>query len=294
MIDDAQKSNLENRLALRRLVELYSLPHMEPGWVWLAGAGPGEPGLASLLTLSAIAEADIVVSDALVNERLLNIARPDAEIVAAGKRGGRPSPKQAVISSQLVAHARKGLKVLRLKGGDPFVFGRGGEEALALVRANIPFRIVPGITAGTGGLAYAGIPATHRETNQAVTFLTGYGADGKIPDFDWDAVARGAPTLVFYMARKHAGEIAAKLIAAGRNPAEPAAIVSNATFSDQTTRVTRLKDLGAAAAEADTPAIVVIGENVRLAAGLDWLGAVLDERHLDPDPLKTDRIRSAG
>lgn len=294
MSEDIQKLNLESRLALRRLAEHFGLPRIEAGWVWLAGAGPGEPGLASLLTLSALAEADVVMSDALVNERLLELARPDAEIIAAGKRGGRPSPKQAVISGQLVAYARKGLKVLRLKGGDPFVFGRGGEEALALVRAEIPFRIVPGITAGTGGLAYAGIPATHRETNHAVTFLTGYGADGKIPDFDWPAIARGAPTLVFYMARKHAGEIASRLIEAGRAPSEPAAIVSNASFADQTTRTTTLSQLGAAAVEAETPAVIVIGENVRLAAGLDWLGAALHGRRLDPDPLKTEGLRSTG
>jgi uroporphyrin-III C-methyltransferase len=284
----------ENRLALRRLAELFALPRIEAGWVWLAGAGPGEPGLASLLTLSAIAEADVIAVDALVNERLLALARPDAEILAAGKRGGRKSPKQAEISALLVSHARKGKRVLRLKGGDPFVFGRGGEEALALARAGIPFRVVPGVTAGTGGLAYAGIPVTHRETNHAVTFLTGSGADGKVPDFDWQAIAKGSPTLVFYMARKHAGEIAARLIAAGRSPGEPSAIVSNATFVDQATQITTLGQLGVAAATAETPAIIVIGENVRLAAGLDWLGAQLEGRRLDPDPLKNNRLRDAG
>ena len=293
MSSDASKPNLENRLAIRRLAEFYALPRLESGWVWLAGAGPGEPGLASLLTLSAIAEADVVMSDALVSDKLLALARPDAQIVASGKRGGRPSHKQTVISRQMVAHARKRLKVLRLKGGDPFVFGRGGEEALALVRAKIPFRIVPGITAGTGGLAYAGIPATHRETNHAVTFLTGSGADGKIPDFDWPAIARGSATLVFYMARKHAGDIAAKLIEAGRKADEPVAIVSNATFADQVTTTARLAELGAAAADADTPAIIVIGDNVRLAAGLDWLGAAIHGRTLDPDPLQTASLRDA-
>ncbi|MEY4878576.1 MAG: uroporphyrinogen-III C-methyltransferase [Pseudomonadota bacterium] len=293
-LPDVDRPSMEDRLALRRLAELFSLPRLERGWVWLAGAGPGDPGLASFLTFAAIAEADVIVSDALVNDSLLALARPEAKIIDAGKRGGKPSPKQAVISGQLVNYARKGLRVLRLKGGDPFVFGRGGEEAQALVRAKIPFRIVPGITAGTGGLAYAGIPVTHRETNQAVTFLTGYGADGKIPDFRWDAIAQGSPTLVFYMARKHAGEIAARLIDAGRPIDEPAAIISNASLADQTTQLTTLGELGRVALEAQTPAIIVIGENVRLAAGLDWLGAALHGRVLDPDPLKNSTLRNTG
>src|SRR6266446_273772 len=284
----------DNRAALRRLVETFGLPRLQPGWVWLAGAGPGDPGLTALHTLNAIAEADVILSDALVNLALLRLARPDAEIVDAGKRGGKASPSQDDISRRLVGYARRALRVLRLKGGDPFVFGRGGEEALALVRAGIPFRIVPGVTAGIGGLAYAGIPATHRDTNQAVTFITGSGAKGSAPDLDWSAIAKGSPTIVLYMARKFAGEIAAKLIAAGRSPHEPAAIISNASLKNQTTTVTTLGELGAAAALADAPAILVIGENVRLAAGLDWLGAALRGRILDPDPLDRDRLSDAS
>jgi uroporphyrin-III C-methyltransferase len=176
--------------------------------------------------------------------------------------------------------------VLRLKGGDPFVFGRGGEEALALVRAGIPFRIVPGVTAGIGGLAYAGIPVTHRDVNQAVTFFTGSGVNGRAPSLDWEAIARGSPTIVLFMARKHAGEIAGKLIAAGRDPNEPAAVVSSATLDEQTTTITTLAGLGESAAAADSPAILVIGENVRLAAGLDWLAAEQQGRTLNPDPLR--------
>jgi uroporphyrin-III C-methyltransferase len=194
----------------------------------------------------------------------------------------------------LVSYARKDLRVLRLKGGDPFVFGRGGEEALALVRAGVPFRIVPGVTAGIGGLAYAGIPATHRDTNQAVTFVTGRGADGCAPHLDWTAIAKGSPTIVLYMSRKYAGEIAEKLIAAGRNPKELVAIVSNASLDGQSTLVTTLDALGQAAGSADPPSILVIGENVRLAAGLDWLGAALHGRVLDPDPLNRDRLSQAG
>lgn len=282
-----------SRAALRRLTETLGLPRLQRGWVWLAGAGPGDPGLASLHTLSAIAEADVIFVDALVNQALLELARPNAEIVRAGKRGGKPSPQQTEISCQLVSYARRGKRVLRLKGGDPFVFGRGGEEAQALVRASIPFRIVPGVTAGIGGLAYAGIPVTHRDTNQAVTFLTGQGADGRVPDLDWAAIAKGSPTIVLYMGRKYASEIAAQLVAAGRSLSEPAAIISNASLENQSVRICTLGELGAAAAGAETPAIIVIGENVRLAEGLDWLGA-LAGRTLDPDPLNRDRLRDAG
>lgn len=270
--------------AVKLLAGQFGLPSLEPGWVWLAGAGPGDPGLASLHTIHAITDADVIFADALVNRELLKLSRPDALIVNAGKRGGKASSSQSAISAQLVSHARKGLRVLRLKGGDPFVFGRGGEEALSLVRAGIPFRIVPGVTAGIGGLAYAGIPATHRDTNQAVTFVTGTSANGRAPALDWRSIAKGSPTIVLYMARRHASEIAAKLIAAGREPREPAAIVSNACLDNQITTITELARLGDEAANADTPAILVVGENVRLASGLDWLGA-LSGRLLDSDPL---------
>jgi uroporphyrin-III C-methyltransferase len=181
------------------------------------------------------------------------------------------SCKQDEISDLLVKLAEQGKRVLRLKGGDPFVFGRGGEEAQALARARVPFRIVPGITAGIGGLAYAGIPVTHRDTNHAVTFITGHGADGKLTKLDWDAAARGAPTLVFYMARKFAGEISRNLIAAGRDRNEPAAIVANAAREDQKVFFTTLGELPAAAENAPALAIMVIGENVRLAKELNWL-----------------------
>ena len=292
--DEPVRLGAENRAAIARLADTLGLARLEPGWVWLAGAGPGDPGLASLQTLAAIADADVILSDALVNPALLGLARPDARIVDSGKRGGRPSPKQASISRELILHARRGLRVLRLKGGDPFVFGRGGEEAQALVAEGIPFRIVPGITAGIGGLAYAGIPATHRDTNQALTFITGQSAGGALPDLDWAAIAKGSPTIVLYMARRTVGEIAARLIAAGRSPSEPAAIVSNASLENQTTRVTTLSELGTIAAEADTPAIIVIGENVRLAAGLDWLGASKGTRTLETDPLGRNSLKNTG
>ena len=248
------------------------LPPFEKGWVWLVGAGPGDPGLITALGLSAIGMADFILYDALVDPRLLALARPGAGMIFAGKRASVTSCRQSDISNLLIDLAKKGNRVLRLKGGDPFVFGRGGEEAGALAAARVPFRIVPGITAGIGGLAYAGIPVTHRDTNHAVTFITGHGADGKLPRLDWQAVAKGSETLVFYMARKFAGDISAALIAAGRAPDEPAAVIANAARGDQQVTVTDLAGLGAAAAMAPALSILVVGANVRLREQLDWLG----------------------
>jgi uroporphyrin-III C-methyltransferase len=188
------------------------LPPFEPGWVWLVGAGPGDPGLITVHGLHGLRQADVVVYDALVDPRILELARPEARKILAGKRGGRPSPTQPDISRRLVALARQGLRVLRLKGGDPFVFGRGGEEALSLVEAGVPFRLVPGVTAGIGGLAYAGIPVTHRATNSVVAFVTGHAAGGDLPaGLDWEALAKGAPVIVFYMVLTHLHEIARRL-----------------------------------------------------------------------------------
>lgn len=280
--------------AIKRLAESLRLPAFLPGTVWLAGAGPGDPGLATLLGLHALVEADVVLFDALVNDELLSLARPGAKLVFAGKRRGQPSCKQSDISRALVAHARKGERVLRLKGGDPFVFGRGAEEALALVQAGISFRVVPGVTAGIGGLAYAGIPLTHRDTNHVVTLITGHGADGGLPDIDWRAIARGSPTLVFYMALGHADDIAKQLIEAGRPIDEPAAIVVDASRETQAVIVTRLDQLAEAAKQAHAPAMIVVGENVKLRAGLDWLGALTCGTRLEPHPLGHKQLRDVS
>jgi uroporphyrin-III C-methyltransferase len=254
---------------------LLGLPEFVPGSVWLVGAGPGDPGLLSALALHALARADVVAYDALVDPRILRLARSGATLDYAGKRGGRPSPSQPDISARLVRLAQDGNRVLRLKGGDPFVFGRGGEEALALARAGIPFRIVPGITAGIGGPAYAGIPVTHRDTNSAVTFLTGHDSDGDVPrGLDWDAIARGAPVLVLYMASRHLPKIAARLLASGRPSDEPLAIISKATTPGQSVLVSTVGEIAGAAVNVRAPAIVVIGRVVRLRAVLDWLGAL--------------------
>ena len=266
---------------------LDGLPVFEPGWVWLVGAGPGDPGLLTLHALNALRQADAVIYDALVDKRVLEHARKGAAIEYAGKRGGKPSPSQRDISLRLVEFARKGKRVCRLKGGDPFVFGRGGEEALALVEAGIPFRIVPGISAGIGGLAYAGIPVTHRDVNHSVTFLTGHDQSGLTPSsIDWAGLAKGAPVIVMYMALKHLEQIANALIEAGRRRDEPVAIISDATTENQRVLETSLGDAAAdlKASGLEPPAIVVVGEVVRLRAGLDWLGA-LAGRALVADPL---------
>ncbi|WP_112815649.1 uroporphyrinogen-III C-methyltransferase [Ensifer sp.] len=269
------------------------LPALEPGTVWLVGAGPGDPGLLTLHAANALRQADVIVHDALVNEDCLKLARPGAVLEFAGKRGGKPSPKQRDISLRLVELARAGQRVLRLKGGDPFVFGRGGEEALTLVENRIPFRIVPGITAGIGGLAYAGIPVTHREVNHAVTFLTGHDSSGLVPDrINWQGIASGSPVIVMYMAMKHIGAIAANLMAAGRSPDEPVAFVCNAATAEQTVLETTLSraEADVTASGLQPPAIVVVGEVVRLRASLDWIGA-LGGRPLVADPFASRELR---
>lgn len=245
-------------------------PPFEPGSVWLVGAGPGGPGLLTLLAFKALGEADVIVHDALVSPDILALAPAHIERVHAGKRGGKPSPKQADITIRLIELARRGKRVLRLKGGDPFMFGRGGEEAGELFRAGIAFRIVPGISAGLGGLAYAGLPITHRDTNQAVLFLTGHDETGAVPGaIDWPAVARAAPVVVMFMAVKHLPTIAAKLLAAGRAADEALTVVSNIANPHQSVHETTL---GAATEPLDlpTPAIVVLGPVARYRDQLDW------------------------
>lgn len=269
---------------------------LEPGHVWLIGAGPGDPGLLTLHAWHALRQADAVVYDALVAPAILELVPARAERHYAGKRGGRPSPRQPDISRRLVALARSGKRVARLKGGDPYVFGRGGEEALALVAAGVPFRVVPGISAGLGGLAYAGVPLTHRGANASVALVTGHDASGAAPEaVDWTALARGAQAIVIYMALRRLERIAAQLRAGGRPASEPVVIVARATTPEQTAIETTLGACAADAAAAgiEPPAVVAVGEIARLRAGLDWLGARRG-RPLDPDPLGRRRREPAG
>ena len=264
----------------------HAWPTLQPGWVWLCGAGPGDPGLLTLHAANALRQADVVIYDALVQEAILDWA-PKAEHIFAGKRGGKPSAKQRDISLRLVDLAHEGKKVLRLKGGDPFVFGRGGEEAQTLVQHGIPVRIIPGISAGIGGLAYAGIPVTHRDVNQSVTFVTGHDQSGNMPgSLDWVSISKGSQVLVIYMGMKHIAQISAKLIAAGRPMSEPVAVVTTATTVDQRVLETTLGTIVADIANAgmEPPAIICVGQSVLMRQVLDWQGqaAGVAPRNMDP------------
>ncbi len=238
-----------------------------PGTVWLVGAGPGDPGLLTLHALQALQQADVILHDALVAPEILALAGTEARLLPVGKRAGQPSSPQLAINQRLIELARQGDRVLRLKCGDPCVFGRGGEEALALAAAAVPFRLVPGVTSGIGGLAYAGIPATHRGIGQAVTLVTGHGAAGREPEaVDWAALAQSGATLVLYMGLRRIGKIAETLLAAGRPADEPVAFVSDASTPRQTIVLTSL----AAAAEvgalrpSSAATLIVIGSLVNL------------------------------
>ncbi len=266
-------------------------PDLQPGWVWLCGAGPGDPGLLTLHAVNALRQADVVVYDALVQDSILGWA-PQAEHIYAGKRGGKPSAKQRDISLRLVDLARAGKRVLRLKGGDPFVFGRGGEEAQTLVQHGVPIRIIPGISAGIGGLAYAGIPVTHRDVNQSVTFVTGHDQTGQTPSsLNWRAISEGSQVLVIYMGMKHAERISGALIDAGRDPSEPCAVVCSATTGDQRVLETTLARMAADIDDSgmEPPAILCIGRSVLMRQALDWQGMMAGEPPRDVDPLGRGR-----
>lgn len=243
------------------------MPDFPVGSVWLVGAGPGHIGLISIMGLFALKQADVVVYDALVNRDFLKFMRADAEAIYAGKRGGKPSAKQENIIDTIIKYAKLGKRVLRLKGGDPFVFGRGGEEVEALANADVKFLAIPGITAGIGGLAFAHIPATTRETNQSITFLTGHDSKGIIPSaIDWDALAKGAQTIVMYMSLKNIRAICDRLIEGGRAADEAVAFVRNATLVDQEVWQTTLSQAADYVVEHDItpPSIVIMGANVDL------------------------------
>ena len=266
-------------------------PELLPGWVWLCGAGPGDPGLVTLHTVNALRQADVVVYDALVEPAILGWA-PGAQHIYAGKRGGKSSAKQRDISLHLVELARAGRRVVRLKGGDPFVFGRGGEEAQTLVQHGIPIRIVPGVSAGIGGLAYAGIPVTHRDINQSVTFVTGHDQSGDAPGaLDWEGIARGSQVIVIYMGMKHLRTIAERLIAGGRDKAEPVAIVTQATHGDQRVLETTLARADADARQAglEPPAVICVGRAVLMRQVLDWQGMMAGAAPRSLDPLGRGR-----
>lgn len=237
------------------------LPAFPPGEVWLVGAGPGDPRLLTVLALHALSQADDIVHDALVDPRVLRLAQSGAELIAAGKRGGRPSSHQADINDVLIERARLGRRVVRLKGGDPFVFGRGWDEVLALTEAGIRFRIVPGLTAGLTAAALVGIPATSRDTNHAVVLAAGHRAEDDRSIADWAALAKLGQPIVLYMPMTRLAGIAAALEQGGLASDTPAALIQGATTADEKVVDSTLGSLAADAARhgIGSPSIVVIG-----------------------------------
>ncbi len=268
------------------------------GYVYLVGAGPGDPGLLTARALALIAAADVILYDRLIPESALDGAREDAELLFAGKQGGGDSVPQQHTEELMIARAREGKSVVRLKGGDPFVFGRGGEEALTLRHAAIPFEVVSGVTAGVAALAYAGIPVTHRGLATAVAFVTGRTGDDS--ELDWAALAAFPGTLVFYMGVQRLAQIATSLIDAGRDPAEPAAVVEAGTLPTQRTVTATLQTLAERVAheQIGSPSITVVGAVSGLAEQLSWaargpLAGLTVDRHTRARAGQRSRAASA-
>jgi uroporphyrinogen III methyltransferase/synthase len=253
---------------------------MTAGRAWLVGAGPGDPGLLTVAAREALEMADVVLHDALLSPGTLALIPPRAERVDVGKRAGAHSATQAQINELIVSHALAGKRVVRLKGGDPFTFGRGGEEALACRAAGVPFTIVPGVSSGIAGPAFAGIPVTHRGAASMVTFITAQEAEAG-PAVDWAAAAR-SHTLVIFMGAGKVAAIAERLVANGAAPDTPAACIESATYPSQRVIEGTLGTIGARAAEArlGTPALIVVGQAVRLREDLAWFapGPLADKR----------------
>lgn len=246
---------------------------MKIGRVYLIGAGPGDPGLITVRGSECISLADVVIYDYLANSELLNLAKPDAELIYAGKIGGAHNHAQSQINDLLVAKAYAGKCVARLKGGDPFVFGRGGEECEALVAAGIIFEVVPGVTAGIGAAAYAGIPLTHRQITTSVAFVTGHEHPEKDDSaIDWEKLSLGSGTVVFYMGVKNLPQITANLIAHGRSPATPVALIRWGTRTAQEVMTGTLADIAEKIKKSGfkAPAITIVGEVVNLRQKLRW------------------------
>jgi len=234
---------------------------LRAGEVALVGAGPGAAELLTLAAAKLISDCDVIVYDALVSDAIMAMACKNAELVFAGKRGGKPSANQRDICETLVRLAGEHKRVVRLKGGDPFVFGRGGEEIRALAAANIPFRVIPGITAGIAAPAMAGIPVTDRTVNASLAFLTGHEAEDK-SRMDWQALVAAFPVLVIYMGTRNLPNIASKLVDAGMVDTTPVAILHAVSLPDERQDYGTLADVLAGTLVGESPAIVVIGEVV--------------------------------
>jgi uroporphyrin-III C-methyltransferase/precorrin-2 dehydrogenase/sirohydrochlorin ferrochelatase/uroporphyrin-III C-methyltransferase len=244
----------------------------KPGTVYLVGAGPGDPDLLTVKALRLIRSADVVVYDRLISTEVLDQVPAGATRIYVGKRDGYHHMKQDEINRRLVTLARHCRHVVRLKGGDPFVFGRGSEEALYLARHAIPFEIVPGVTAATACTAYAGIPLTHRQQARQVCFITGRCADDTLADLDWPSLTDPQMTVVVYMGMRQLPDLVARLMDAGRAPDTPAAVIENGTLASQRCAVGKLAALPELVDDQaiQPPALVVIGEVVRFAGELAW------------------------
>ncbi len=247
--------------------------NFDRGSVWIVGSGPGDPGLLSLLAYKSIKKADVIFYDALLNEQILSLAKSTTQLIYVGKRGNKKSINQLEINKLLINEAKKNKRVLRLKGGDPFIFGRGGEEALSLKLNKIPYKVVPGVTSGIAGLAYAGIPATHRDFNTSITFITAYGSGGEKPEtIDWTSFSKISQLIVIYMGLERINWVCSELIKRGRDRYENIAIISNATKQNQRILISTLsnclEDFDKNAI--DSPALLVIGKNVLLSPILNW------------------------
>jgi len=249
----------------QRLVVLGGARRRAAGAVWLVGAGPGDPELLTLKALKALQAAEVVVHDGLVTDDILDLAPASARRISVAKRKSRHSYAQDEINRMLVAFAQEGLKVGRLKGGDPFNLRRRGEEPEARREAGVECHVVPGVTAALAASANAGAPLTHRGSAQAVTFVTGHAASGSEPGLDWESLAKANQTVVIYMGVSAAAGIAARLIGAGRAGSTPALVVENASRSDERRIVTTLAELPAAAEQVSGPALLIVGEAMALA-----------------------------
>lgn len=244
-------------------------PPRQVGEIILVGAGPGDAGLLTLRGLQVIQQADVVFYDHLVTEPIRELVRRDAELICVGKRASEHSVPQHETNRLLVEAAKQGKTVVRLKGGDPFIFGRGGEELQAAAEAGIPFQVVPGVTAAAGATAYAGIPLTHRDYAQSVTFVTGHYKADSTP-FDWSHLAQSHQTLAIYMGTMKAAEISQQLIQHGRDPSTAVAVIACGTREDQQVRTGTLQQLEELAKDAPMPALLVVGEVVQLHHQLAW------------------------
>jgi len=253
----------------KRLVLLGGGRKRSVGAVWLVGAGPGDPELLTIKALKALQAAEVVVHDGLVSDEILDLAPSAARRISVAKRKSRHSYAQDEINRMLVAFAQEGLNVVRLKGGDPFIFGRGGEELEACRDAGVECHIVPGVTAALAASANAGAPLTHRGAAQAVTFVTGHAAAGAEPDLDWTSLAKANQTVVIYMGLSMAPGISARLIEAGRAATTPALIVENASRADERRITTNLAGLPQAASDVAGPALLIVGEAMALAQSTD-------------------------